>query len=186
MAPIKRKGKDATDGIVQQPEKRVRVGAGERKESERSGRSKPKSSSQSVSAGSNISILQDEAPSFPRGGASVLTPLERKQIQKQATKDVLFEQKGPKRRTDDADVNDEDDDDTEKSNEPAAPIKKSHKKKRKSKRGPEPKNSGEAGVRIEGLNFKVLMIQTISSWYFYTNEYSALFRDQWFWAKYPA
>lgn len=33
---------------------------------------------------------QDEA-AFPRGGGSILTPLEHKQIQIQATRDVLFE-----------------------------------------------------------------------------------------------
>ena len=36
--------------------------------------------------------LPKEEPAFPRGGASVLTPLEHKQIQIQAKQDVLFEQ----------------------------------------------------------------------------------------------
>ena len=44
----------------------------------------------------NSSILDDEERAFPRGGASVLTPLEHRQIQIQATRDVLFEEKGQK------------------------------------------------------------------------------------------
>ena len=44
----------------------------------------------------NSSILKDEGRAFPRGGANALTPLEYKQIQIQATKDVLFEENGSK------------------------------------------------------------------------------------------
>ncbi|KAF2468899.1 nucleic acid-binding protein [Lindgomyces ingoldianus] len=43
------------------------------------------------------SVLKNEERSFPRGGASVLTPLEHKQIQIKANQDVLFEQSGLKR-----------------------------------------------------------------------------------------
>ena len=39
-----------------------------------------------------ISKLKEEEAAFPRGGASVLTPLEHKQINIDATRDVLFEQ----------------------------------------------------------------------------------------------
>lgn len=39
-----------------------------------------------------ISRLKEDEPMFPRGGGSVLSPLEHKQIQIQAKKDVLFEQ----------------------------------------------------------------------------------------------
>ncbi|KAF2486083.1 hypothetical protein BDY17DRAFT_290821 [Neohortaea acidophila] len=38
------------------------------------------------------SLLQQEERAFPRGGASVLTPLDHKQIKAQAERDVLFEQ----------------------------------------------------------------------------------------------
>src|ERR1700712_1393200 len=38
----------------------------------------------------------DEEAAFPRGGASLLTPLEHKQIQIEATRDVLFEQQSSK------------------------------------------------------------------------------------------
>ncbi|KAL9033237.1 MAG: hypothetical protein Q9214_007609 [Letrouitia sp. 1 TL-2023] len=37
-------------------------------------------------------VLKPEELAFPRGGASVLTPLEHKRIQIQAKNDVLFEQ----------------------------------------------------------------------------------------------
>ena len=43
--------------------------------------------------GVNSTILDDEERAFPRGGGSVLTPLEQRQIQIQATRDVLFEEK---------------------------------------------------------------------------------------------
>ena len=43
------------------------------------------------------SVFKDEEASFPRGGASVLTPLEHKQIQIKANQDVLFEQTSAKR-----------------------------------------------------------------------------------------
>src|SRR3569833_1298645 len=38
-----------------------------------------------------VTRLKDEEPLFPRGGGSVLSPLEQKQIQIQAKRDVLFE-----------------------------------------------------------------------------------------------
>lgn len=38
------------------------------------------------------SVLQEEERAFPRGGASVLTPIEHRQIKAQAERDVLFEQ----------------------------------------------------------------------------------------------
>ena len=40
------------------------------------------------------SLLQNEERAFPRGGASVLTAFEKKQVQAQATQDALFEESG--------------------------------------------------------------------------------------------
>jgi len=40
----------------------------------------------------NVSRLKEEEPLFPRGGGSVLSPLEHRQISIQAKQDVLFEQ----------------------------------------------------------------------------------------------
>jgi len=40
-----------------------------------------------------VSILKSEQPAFPRGGAGLLTPLEKKQIQAKATRDAIAEHK---------------------------------------------------------------------------------------------
>ena len=82
-----------------------------------------------------------------------MTPLERKQIQIQATKDVLFEQKATK----DSSKNDEHDEDAEMEDvddTTATATKKSRKRKTKSKKSAD-EAQDKQGVRIEGLNFKV-------------------------------
>lgn len=48
---------------------------------------------------SSASRLSSSEISFPRGGGSVLTPVELKSIANKATEDVLFEQKAEKRRS---------------------------------------------------------------------------------------
>ncbi|KAJ5690552.1 RRNA biogenesis protein RRP5 [Penicillium macrosclerotiorum] len=130
--------------------KRAKVGAEEPKKE-----SKPK---ETAPKASELSVLRDDEPSFPRGGGSVLTPLERKQIQIQATKDVLFEQKSSRKPAREANNdNDEDDDeDDEMDMEDAdtkTPAKKSRKKKSKGKKS-EDKGETEKQVRIEGLSYK--------------------------------
>lgn len=92
-----------------------------------------------------ISRIREEEVAFPRGGASLLTPLEHKQIQIEATRDVLFEQQG---KTSQADGNGEDD-------EAAGPAKKKSKSKGKSKKGKEATEPEEEGIKIEGLSYKV-------------------------------
>ncbi|KAF3010122.1 rRNA bioproteinsis protein rrp5 [Neopestalotiopsis sp. 37M] len=84
-----------------------------------------------------VSRLKDEEPLFPRGGGSVLSPLEHKQIQIQAKNDVLFEQASGK-KTDKA------------------------LKKKKSKGQLKDANSGavkaaDDSIRIESLNYKRLV-----------------------------
>jgi len=97
-----------------------------------------------------LSKPRDEEVAFPRGGASVLTPLEHKQIQIEATRDVLFEA-GAKSSNAGLDGGEEQN-----------VTKKKHK--------PKPKSKGKAGaeaveeediIKIEGLSYKVRMI---SSW----------------------
>lgn len=157
MAPIKRKGNAAEEVSVRQPQKRVRVGADDRKSEKKqknaSDDSKPKSDAPKAS---ELSVLRDDEPSFPRGGGSVLTPLERKQIQIQATKDVLFEQKGAKPSSSKFEGGEfEEDTDMEDAGETAATAgQASRKKKVKGKKQAE-KDAQEKGIRIEGLNFKV-------------------------------
>ncbi|XPS92745.1 rRNA biogenesis protein rrp5 [Ascochyta lentis] len=109
------------------------------------------------SAPPKASVFKDEENSFPRGGASVLTPLEHKQIQIRANQDVLFEQTGAKRSGgggDDefGDMGSEDDGKAAKA-----------AKKWPSKKGNKSKGSEEQEdvVRPEGLNYKKLSAGTI-------------------------
>ncbi|KAH8880404.1 nucleic acid-binding protein [Thozetella sp. PMI_491] len=84
-----------------------------------------------------ISKLKEEEPLFPRGGGSVLSPLEHKKISIQAKNDVLFEQKP----------------------EGSTKKEKDGKKKRKSlpKTDGPTKERDEDSVQIESLNYKRLV-----------------------------
>jgi rRNA biogenesis protein RRP5 len=90
-----------------------------------------------------ISKAREEEAVFPRGGASVLTPLEYKQIQVEATRDVLFEQ-GAKASTA-ADEGGE-----------QHLTKKKHKTKSKSKgkKDAETTEPEQETIKIEGLSYK--------------------------------
>ncbi|KAF2189023.1 rRNA biogenesis protein-like protein RRP5 [Zopfia rhizophila CBS 207.26] len=98
------------------------------------------------------SVFKDEERSFPRGGASVLTPLEHKQIQIKATQDVLFEQSGQKRGGQD-ELSDED---AMVDAEETPRAGKKSKKSRKSKKA-HPSEQQEQKVRVEGLSYKRLI-----------------------------
>jgi rRNA biogenesis protein RRP5 len=82
---------------------------------------------------------------FPRGGASLLTPLEHKQINIEAKRDVLFEQQG----------------ESKDENEPAKKSKFKSKgkegKEGKAKKGSKKTNvePEDETVKIEGLSYKV-------------------------------
>jgi rRNA biogenesis protein RRP5 len=102
------------------------------------------------SSGSNerptkISKIREEDAPFPRGGASLLTPLEHKQIQIEATRDALFEQQGAKSKKSNAN---DDDGQTERQ-------QKKSKSKKKGKKGTEATEPEEETVKIEGLSYKV-------------------------------
>lgn len=161
MAPVKRKGNSAGEVAPAQPQKRVRVGAEERKSDQKQQKTKPSadksnSSSNDGPKASDLTVLRDEEASFPRGGASVLTPLERKQIHLQATKDVLFEQKGSKKSAEPyGDESEEEDVEMNDAEDTTAAVKKPRKSKTKGKKNAEQTASEPQGVRIEGLNFKV-------------------------------
>jgi rRNA biogenesis protein RRP5 len=93
-----------------------------------------------------ISRVREEEAAFPRGGASILTPLEHKQIQIEATRDVLFEQEGGKSSRLEEDGAGDD----------AAVRKKNKaKSKGKGKKGTENAEPKEESVKIEGLSYKV-------------------------------
>ncbi|KAK4190364.1 hypothetical protein QBC35DRAFT_79376 [Podospora australis] len=85
------------------------------------------------------SLVREEEPMFPRGGASVLTPLEQKQIQIQARNDVLFEEAAGKKGGD------------------KAVKKKKSSRKSKSKDADSKADKDEDAVKVESLNFKRLV-----------------------------
>lgn len=162
MAPIKRKGNVAEDATTQ---KRARVGAEDRKKDNKKQKTSTSDDSKSTNAApkpTEISVLRDDEPSFPRGGASVLTPLERKQIQIEATKDVLFEQKGSKKSSgapgnEDEDEDEDEDADMGEADDSAAAKKPRKQRKSKAKKKADKEESDKKSVRIEGLNFKVCL-----------------------------
>ena len=155
MAQIKRTGNVADDAT---PQKRARVGAEDRKKDNKKQKTNDAEDG-ATSKPTNVSVLRDDEPAFPRGGANVLTPLERKQIQIEATQDVLFEQKGSKRPSGAAGGEDEDgeeDVDMDGAGDSAVAKKPRKSRKTKAKKKAEEKEAADKkGVRVEGLNFKV-------------------------------
>lgn len=92
-----------------------------------------------------VSALKDEEPMFPRGGGSVLTPLEQKQIQLEAKADALREEEF----------------DTGKKSTRKKPAKVAAKK---GKKGAE-NTPEEDHVKIESLSFKVISLQPLPPLY---------------------
>jgi rRNA biogenesis protein RRP5 len=93
-----------------------------------------------------ISRVREEEAAFPRGGASILTPLEHKQIQIEATRHVLFEQQGAKSPRPDEEGEEE---------ETAIRERQKPKSKGKGKKGAEKTEPEDETVKIEGLSYKV-------------------------------
>ena len=97
---------------------------------------KPKSSSDAPAKLPVVSRLKEEEPMFPRGGGSVLTPLEQKQIQLEAKADA--------RREDEFNTGSK------------ALTKKKRKTALKSdKKGEKKTGDEEDNIRVESLSFKV-------------------------------
>lgn len=139
MAPIKRKTDAASESA--RPEKKHKPSAPVQK----------------------LSVLRAEEPAFPRGGASVLTPLEHKQIQIQARQDVLFEQSTGKKAPRNNDEDEEND--GEIPNQASGLAKKSKSKVQSRLRDKKSKKVGaaeEETLRIEGLSYKVPMPVTLA------------------------
>ncbi|KAI0389319.1 nucleic acid-binding protein [Xylariaceae sp. FL0594] len=86
-----------------------------------------------------VSRLKEEEPLFPRGGGSVLSPLEHRQISIQAKQDVLFEQESGEGA---------------KKAEKALKRKKSKTSLNKSTNGAKP---ADDSIRVESLNYQRLV-----------------------------
>ena len=99
-------------------------------------------------------IAPKEEPAFQRGGASILTPLEHKQIKIQATRDALFEQStGQKAKNAEFEDEGSENDVDINSKEISAKPKANTKAKRKRAKGSEKDETPT--LRIEGLSYKV-------------------------------
>ena len=101
-----------------------------------------------------LSVWRAEEPAFPRGGASILTPLEHKQIQIQAKQDVLFEQNTGKKKLRN-NVEDEENDEDNLDQISGFTKKSKSKLKPRDKKSKKKSAVQEAAVRIEGLSYKV-------------------------------
>ena len=98
------------------------------------------------------SVLREEEPLFPRGGGSVLTPLEHRQINIEAKRDVLFEQAGKSKARIDIEGGDDD-----QVVEQTTSVSKHRGKTQEAIKGrlvPKPAHR-DAGPRIESLSFNV-------------------------------
>ncbi|THY90587.1 nucleic acid-binding protein [Aureobasidium pullulans] len=105
------------------------------------------------------SILSQEERAFPRGGASVLTPLEHKQIKIQAERDVLFEQSGGKKQKPDNYSDDDDEDADAGADSGAAPKKK--RKTKADKRAAKAAEDDKPQIKIHGLSYKNITVGTL-------------------------
>lgn len=109
-------------------------------------------------------VLRGEETAFPRGGASVLTPLEHRQIKIDAQRDVLFEQTGNRSTKRTADDFEYDGEDEINASTPASA-------KKKIRPTPKPKqevprlDAKESSVRIEGLGYRVINVMRLSRTY---------------------
>lgn len=97
------------------------------------------------------SILQQEDRAFPRGGGSILTPLEHKQIKAQAERDVLLEQEQEEGEAAAADK-----DEPALFTEGATAGKK--KKRKDGRKGFGDIKVEGSGVKIQGLSYKSLVV----------------------------
>jgi rRNA biogenesis protein RRP5 len=161
MAPLKRKSNGAEFSSVKASPKRQRTDArpAHSQTSDHKGagtESKPGKDSSKSTRSAPTSLLTNEQPAFPRGGASLLTPIERKQIQAQATRDALKEHasSGDLFNTSRQVPDDSGDEDIIQDT-----LKWSKKKRNKASKQ-KPSNGGiqeTAALRIEGLSYKRIL-----------------------------
>lgn len=165
MAPTKRKGDAPERADGKHARKKARILTDDQSKDRKTSRTsalpktagtKKRTSSDTGDSATqplNASVFRDEEPSFPRGGGSVLTPIEKKQIQAQAHRDVLFEQQGLDNH---ADAFNSGEENTEEVGKGSGSVQKTKSRKLGKKRAaPQPEL---ASVRVEGLNYKVRAI----------------------------
>ena len=164
MASVKRKSDPIEVIKPKKPLKRQRtaeksgpskssVNAPGNKSNDRPKKKAPSSNTEAVRT-EPISVLTNEQPAFPRGGAGPLSLIEKKQIQAQATRDALREHmKGEDLF---ASTKDGRDDISEAENfEPASDAKIEERRDRgKKSKHTKVATEKERGPRIEGLSYK--------------------------------
>ena len=96
------------------------------------------------------SVLKREEETFPRGGADVLTPLERKQVLNEATRDALFEHSDDKQAPN-SHIGVERNDGTHRD------AKRTYGKARRHKVNAPVLTQNEPRVRVEGLSYRRLV-----------------------------
>ena len=160
MASVKRKSNAAELPSAKPSTKRQRTDAerGYSETSDQKGAGKIsklyKDSSKSTRS-APTSLLTNEQPAFPRGGSSLLTPIERKQIQAQATGDALKEHASSTDLFNTSDrVLDESDNEDITQDAPNG-FKKRRKKTSTRQKPSEGGIKDSTAVRIEGLSYKV-------------------------------
>ena len=138
MSTLKRK--DAPGG---QPPAKSAKNKKEANPSKTDGASKPATTAKQPDAAATrpkaaavVSVLKEEEPMFPRGGGSVLTPLEQKQINQDAKADARREEEF-------------------ETSGKAAAKKKRKASQKTSKKSQSTKEETDDSVKIESLNFKV-------------------------------
>lgn len=96
-------------------------------------------------APSTLRAVRNEEESFPRGGASALTPLEFKQISNEAARDVLFEAGGGTAGVGDGDA---------ALKKGKRKPKRRHEEKKRKSTAKEEEDKKDKGPKPEGLSFK--------------------------------
>jgi rRNA biogenesis protein RRP5 len=122
--------------------------------------SKPGKDSSKSTRSASTSLLTNEQPAFPRGGASLLTPIEKKQIQAQASRDAL------KEHTSSGDLFSTSHEVLDNSDEEnvAQDTLRGSKKRRKKASKQNPSDGGlqeTTTLRIEGLSYKVSLLRLV-------------------------
>ena len=140
MVSLKRKDAPSGDPSTKAPKKSKGIQDSPKEATSKDGNAASRSSKRSSGTAQQpatahvVSLLKDEEPMFPRGGGSVLTPLEQKQIQLEAKADAMRE---------------------EEFQTGGKPQKKKRKMLVKGDKKSDKKVDEEELVKVESLSFKV-------------------------------